>query len=60
MIKHCLSMDQEITDLDPFQLMAKETLTNKIFSLDVAKNASNYTEGAPAYMPDRLDSKEVS
>jgi len=53
-------MDQEITDLDPFQLMAKETLTNKIFSLDVAKNASNYTEGAPAYMPDRLDSKEVS
>ena len=59
MIKHCLSMDQEITDLDPFQLMAKETLTNKIFSHDVAKNASNYTEG-PAYMPDRLDSKEVS
>lgn len=42
MLKHSLSTDQEITDLEPFELTAKETFNNKIFSLDVARKASDY------------------
>lgn len=53
MLKHSLSMDQEISDLDPFELQSKETFNNKIFSLDVARKASDYLQGAPAYVGDR-------